>query len=343
MKKSVFNFIVDQWSTIPSVETADLSGKTVVVVGANVGIGFEAAKHLARMNPAKLIIACRSESKGKAALADIQTETGCQSCELWQVDLADFASVKSFAERFQRECQRLDILVMNAAILARSYEATVDGWESSIQVNHLSTALLSLLLLPHMISTGKKFGTTSRLVVVSSDVHYWAVIKDEVKESSNLLAKLGSKEYSTPEYMRARYYDTKLLNVFFARALQAHIQSTTPLTINAVNPGFCYSNLRRSFYEQPFTNMIMYVWEKVLAWTSEQGSRQLIYAAVAERDNEDHMKGAFVSHAEVVEPSDFVLSEEGMKMQGMFWKETVEILTKEAPQLKSILQEYLSG
>ena len=69
MKKTFLSFVVDQWSTLPPVESANLSGKTVVVVGANAGIGFEAATHFARMNPAKLIVACRSESKGKAAVS----------------------------------------------------------------------------------------------------------------------------------------------------------------------------------------------------------------------------------------------------------------------------------
>jgi len=83
--------------------------------------------------------------------------------------------------------------------------------------------------------------------------------------------------------------------------------------------------------------------EKLLAWTPEQGSRQLIYAAIAERDNEDRMKGAYISGAAVVEPSDYVLSEEGVKMQDTLWNETVDILTKQAPQLTSIIREYLSG
>ncbi|KAF9230053.1 hypothetical protein BU15DRAFT_26218, partial [Melanogaster broomeanus] len=195
MKKFYWNFICDQWSTIPSVETTDLSGKTVVVVGANVGVGFEAAKHFARMNPSRLIIACRSETKGKAALVDIQRASGCNNCELWLVDLVDFASVKSFAEKFERECPRLDILVMNAGIAATKYETSVAGWESTIQVNHLSTALLSLLLLPRMIDTGKTFGSTSRLVIVSSEVHHWTALGDEVMQSSTPIAMLSSKEH----------------------------------------------------------------------------------------------------------------------------------------------------
>jgi retinol dehydrogenase-12 len=68
-KFSVFDFIRNQLATTPPVPVADLTGKTVVVTGANVGLGFEAAKHFARMNPAKLVIACRSQSKADAALA----------------------------------------------------------------------------------------------------------------------------------------------------------------------------------------------------------------------------------------------------------------------------------
>ncbi|KAH0834222.1 hypothetical protein J3R83DRAFT_11535 [Lanmaoa asiatica] len=290
MKRTSFDFVVDQWSTVPPVESVDLTGKTVVVVGANTGIGFEAAKHFARMNPAKLALACRSQSKGETAVSEIKSATGSKSCELWKVDLADFSSVTKFAERFQRESGRLDLLVMNAAMAPMGYQETIDGWESALQVNHLGTALLSLLLLPHLVDTGKKFGSVSRLVIVASEVHHSAVIPEDVKESSNPVARLSSPNYRDPSAMRLRYHQTKLLNVFFARALQDRLQSITPLTVNAVTPGFCYSNLRRIF-RGTLMNVPIVIMETLLAWTSEQGSRQLVYAAIGERDNEDHMKG----------------------------------------------------
>jgi NADPH:quinone reductase-like Zn-dependent oxidoreductase len=68
-KFSFIRFVRSQLSKTPPVPVADLTGKTVVVTGANIGLGFEAAKHFARMNPAKVVIACRSEAKGAAALA----------------------------------------------------------------------------------------------------------------------------------------------------------------------------------------------------------------------------------------------------------------------------------
>ena len=69
MKKTFLGFALEQWSWVPAVESTDLTGKTVVIVGANTGIGFEAAAHFARMRPAKLILACRSESRGRAAVS----------------------------------------------------------------------------------------------------------------------------------------------------------------------------------------------------------------------------------------------------------------------------------
>ncbi|KAH7927029.1 short-chain dehydrogenase [Leucogyrophana mollusca] len=314
MKKSILTFVYDQWSTVPPVVTADLSGQTVIVVGASTGIGLEATKHFARMKPGRLIAACRNEAKGKSAVAEVENETGYNGAELWLVDLADFASVKAFADKFEREGGgRLDILVMNAGILMTEYEGTVDGWESTIQVNHLSTALLSLLLLPHL-SKSSSPTEPSRLVIVSSDVHYWATIRPEIQSSQTPLKMLGSKEYSTPKNMKQRYYETKLLNVFFVRALTEHL-SQRSVTAVAVNPGFCYSQLRRTIYSQPLTNILMVGMEKAFAWTSEQGSRQLVYAAIGGREDESNMRAGFVSRGTTVEVADYVLSEEGGTME----------------------------
>ena len=69
MQLSYFQSLGDQLSIVPPVEHEDLSGKTVVVIGANVGLGFEAAKHFARMNPDRIILGCRSKERGEAAAA----------------------------------------------------------------------------------------------------------------------------------------------------------------------------------------------------------------------------------------------------------------------------------
>lgn len=67
-RRSLFSFLRDQYKTIPPVIIADLKGKTIIVIGANTGIGFEAAQHLARMDVGRLILACRSQERGEAAM-----------------------------------------------------------------------------------------------------------------------------------------------------------------------------------------------------------------------------------------------------------------------------------
>ncbi|KAJ7286857.1 hypothetical protein C8J57DRAFT_1495349 [Mycena rebaudengoi] len=99
MKLTPLGFIKCQIKKQPPVVKADLTGKTVCVLGANAGIGFEATKHFAAMNPGRLIMACRSEVRGRAALK----KTGYSRAELWIVDLADFASVKQFGEQFDND------------------------------------------------------------------------------------------------------------------------------------------------------------------------------------------------------------------------------------------------
>lgn len=345
MKYSFLNWVIDQWSALPIVETADLSGKTVLVVGANVGIGLEASKHFARMQPARLIIACRSEAKGKAALAEIEQDTGYNGCELWIVDLANFASVTAFADKFEKEGGDLHILVMNAAIALPTYQPTTDGWETILQVNYLATSLLSLLLIPQLVTAGRKSSTPSRMVIVSSGVLYWITPAEEVKTSSEPLKTLGSQEWCIPQHMQSRYPESKLLNLFFVRALTDRLQTITPLSAVAVSPGFCYSQLRRVWYEQPtfsFAKIALAIQERLLAWTPEQGSRQLVFAAVGGRDNEENMKGGFVSHGSLVEVADFVLSDEGRKMQDTVWKETIDILRGVSDKIAPIVQDYLA-
>ena len=148
MQLGFFQVLRDQLATVPPVEYEDLSGKTVVVIGANIGLGFEAAKHFAKMNPDRLILGCRSKERGEAAAAseinpllschfvshftykELKTETGYESAELWVIDLARISSVVDFAERFEKEGGRIDILLLNAAVAPfAGQQLTADGYE----------------------------------------------------------------------------------------------------------------------------------------------------------------------------------------------------------------------
>ncbi|KAJ7799135.1 hypothetical protein B0H14DRAFT_2388227 [Mycena olivaceomarginata] len=340
MRLSFWSFVVEQWKPQPPVVKADLTDKTVIVLGANTGIGFEATKHFATMNPGRLILACRSQSKGEVAIEKLKAETSYSKAELWIIDLANFASVKHFADRFEREGGRLDILVENAAIGSFTHKPTNDGWDISLQVNHLSTSLLALLLLPAMIKTAHQYSTTPRLVVVSSGAHYWLNINKNLYEDPEVLKTLGSAEYcADPKNMQGRYPLTKLFNIFFIRALNSRLPPSTPLIVNTVNPGYCYSELRREF--SGIIAVVDWLMEKALAFTAEVGSRRLVWAALSNQEQPAQLRGSYISNFKVEEVSDFALSPEGVKMQDRSWDELVDILGKLDPRVAAIVDEYL--
>ena len=282
-KLSPVQFIKNQRKTPLLVNERDLSGQVVIVTGSNTGLGFEAAKHFARMKPEKLILACRNQNKAEVALKELRDEIGYVGGEVWMLDQGDLRSVVSFADKFNKEVSRLDVLVANAGISTTTYEATKDGYESTVQVNHLATALLSLLLLPKMAATKALPGAnTPRLTIVSSETHFWSSFDEDVMKSDNFLETLASKEYSTDARMGGRYMQSKLLNVFFTRSLASHhpLSSSSPVIINTVNPGLCHSSLTSSPDNSFLVNALTSTMKYLLARTTEVGSRQLVWAAL---------------------------------------------------------------
>ncbi|PBK65089.1 hypothetical protein ARMSODRAFT_978514 [Armillaria solidipes] len=254
---------------------------TVVVVRANIGLGFEASKLSAGMNPGRLILACRNEEKGKEAvlresvvselqtrLKRLQNDTDYSKAEPWIIDLANFGSVTVFTDKCARELDQLDILIENAGMSPFGRYDVVEDWETFLHTN-FGPGLLVIRLFPKMIETARRFGIHSRIVVVASD--------DELVELPNILAKMSSKEYCTPEIMKRRYFDSKLLNVLFGWAFQQRLPPST-IAVNSVNPGFCVSNLRSSLHE---------VYQEADAKQedelTEMGSRQRMFSAVGGR------------------------------------------------------------
>ncbi|KAI3602610.1 short-chain dehydrogenase [Moniliophthora roreri] len=217
---SVLRFFREQYSKQKPVVKLDLAGKVVVVVGANTGLGFEACEHFASMNPKRLIMGCRNKRKGEEAVsskfgpprAKLQAETGYKNAELWIIDLASFTSVKSLAENFEKQCNRLDILVENAGILAPpKYETTEDGWASILQVNAIAPALHALLL-PIMLKTAREYSVTPRIVNVSSDLHYITTLptdKKVISGNSMLLEEMSTEGYFKRTGHTPKYNDTK--------------------------------------------------------------------------------------------------------------------------------------
>ncbi|KAK0214489.1 hypothetical protein IW262DRAFT_274804 [Armillaria fumosa] len=332
-------FVADQTGPVRAVISADLSGKTLVLTGANTGLGFEAAKHFAKMNPARLVLTARDGTKAKKALTEIQADTGYTRAEFWILDLANFASLVAFADRIDLELERLDILVENAGIATWDYEQ-VEGWEKTILTNNLGPGLLAIRVIPKMVETARKYSVNPRLVVVASDVHYRTMIEKDVISSPGILAKLSDKDYCTEEVMKRRYLDSKLLNVLFTRALQLHIPSSSAITVNSVNPGLCFSGLGSGGPAEQEERLRKR--REEFAFTAEEGSRQLVYGAVGSLNDEEKLRGKYIRMSEVVEESDFVISKDGKIVQDKVWEEMLEILGKVDPKVLEVAHAYLA-
>jgi NAD(P)-dependent dehydrogenase (short-subunit alcohol dehydrogenase family) len=164
------SFLKSQLLTWLPYPNDDFSGQTIIVTGANTGLGLEAARHLVRLNAEKVIIACRTTSKGEAAKLNILQTTKAKKdvVEVWQLDLSDYDSIRAFAKKVQT-LKRLDAFIQNAGIMTRKW-AMVQGVESTISVNVISGVLCALMVLPKLRETGKTYGTKTRLSFVGSDL-----------------------------------------------------------------------------------------------------------------------------------------------------------------------------
>ena len=200
----------------------DMRGRTVVVTGANSGIGYETAVALAGMG-ATVVMAVRTPAKGEAARAQLLARTGApeERVVLGELDLASFASIRSFAAWFLDAYDRLDILVDNAGLILSERSETAEGYEMTFGVNHLGHFLLTDLLAERLVASAP-----SRVVVVASTAHRWAV---RGLDRADL--------QSTRRYRSMQVYGrSKLANVQFALELARRLEGTG-VTVNAVHPG----------------------------------------------------------------------------------------------------------
>lgn len=143
----------------------DLNGKVAVVTGANTGIGFETARSLAK-HGCGVIFGCRDLIGAAEAIEKIREEKQAagDNCVAVYLDLGDLSSVESFANHIKTMYKQLDIVVLNAGVFGLGFSKTVNGYETTFQVNHLAHFYLTLLLKPLLV-------TGSRVVVVSSESH----------------------------------------------------------------------------------------------------------------------------------------------------------------------------
>ncbi|KAM7376463.1 hypothetical protein PAMP_006194 [Pampus punctatissimus] len=223
---------------------AVVAGKTVIITGGNTGIGKATALHLAKMG-ARVILACRNRERAKAAIADIQRETGSTDVHYMHLDLGSLKSVRNFAETFLQTESRLDLLINNAGLVADGW--TEDGFGIQFGVNHLGHFLLTCLLLERLKEAGG-----GRVITLSSMAYRWGHIDFE---SLAVNKHLGTGKYSW-QFFQA-YCSSKLCNVLFTHELAKRLKGTK-VTCYSVHPGVVKTELSRhvSLWQKVFIEPI---------------------------------------------------------------------------------------
>jgi len=240
-------------STFSTTDAPDMTGRSVIVTGANSGIGAAAARALASAG-ARVVLAVRSLDKGRAAAATMPGET-----EVRELDLASLASVREFAAAWDGE---IDLLINNAGVMAPPLTRTADGFELQFGTNHLGHFALTNLLLEHV---------TGRVVTVSSTAHRFGRIDFE------------DLNWERKPYNAWRAYgQSKLANLLFTAELQRRLTAAgSDVLATAAHPGYAATNLQ-SHSQRRSLDLLMAISNRLFAQDENGGALPTLYAAVAD-------------------------------------------------------------
>jgi NAD(P)-dependent dehydrogenase (short-subunit alcohol dehydrogenase family) len=210
-----------KWSP---ADLPDLSGRTVIVTGANSGIGFHTASRLAEKG-ARVVLACRDPERGEQAAHRIRGRSAAATVEVGKLDLSSMKSVRGFAEGWTGP---LDVLINNAGVMAPPKpQTTEDGYELQFGTNHLGHYVLTGMMLPTLLES-----PAPRVVTVASVAHHGG--------TEAVLTGNAGADYNA----QRTYSNSKLANLLFAMELHREcVARELPLVSVAAHPGVAATGL----------------------------------------------------------------------------------------------------
>lgn len=268
----------------PSDERLD--GKTVIITGANSGIGKETARELFARG-ARIVMACRNDARAAVAAEEIRNADKARSTDIVtkKLDLASINSIRKFAKDILTTEHNIDILINNAGVMICPRTLTEDGIELQFGVNHLGHFLLTNLLL-HRI----KASAPSRIVNVSSVAHKYGKINfNDIHMEHNY------------DPIKA-YCQSKLANLLFSRELARRLEGTR-VSVYALHPGVVHTEIWRHSHET-MPAIIPWLVNKVGSYLMKnpvQGAQTTIYCAVAKEL--EFQSGFYYSECSMIEPA----------------------------------------
>ncbi|KAK3171848.1 hypothetical protein OEA41_003932 [Lepraria neglecta] len=292
-------------------------GKTILVTGANTGLGFTASRTFLLFGASRLILAVRSLSKGEAARAQLLSDIEIQQqnphaiVEVFHLDLEEYGSVIRCADEIRMACggvedgelekrRGLDILVLNAGASIFHYQRTKDGHETMMQVNYLSNILLAVSLLPLLKATAGQKGTPARITWVGSSRYkdyslnniYIQLLQREMKREERILPHFDSAQ-NWDKWVR--YNDTKFLTALFVREFAKRVSPET-IVVNICCPGMVNTGITNNLPLALRGLMMVIMALRARSW--EEGGWVVVRAA-QEVDVESRGHGGFLKDGSV--------------------------------------------
>ncbi|KAG0650546.1 Short chain dehydrogenase atnD [Hyphodiscus hymeniophilus] len=322
--------------------TTSFASKTVIITGANSGLGKEAVKHIVTLGATKVILACRSLSKGNEAKFALQRFLKCSpdALEVWELDLESPASVKEFAARANK-LDRLDVLINNAGIQTLNF-SVVYGTERAVAVNVIGTFLLACLIVPKLMETSARLGVDTHLTFVGSALFNAA--KYPRNHGDDIFTYLSEKKNVD---MMNQYNLSKLFQILSVIQLASIVDPLTStkasasnrLIINTLDPCFCKTGLAREI--SGVLRPVFTLFEFLFARTAEEGSRLVVQTASA--GGETH--GGYMRSGELKTYPPLITSEGGVRRRKYIWElleKTLEVSANTDIPLFSLWSEQLS-
>jgi len=264
-----------------------MEGKTCLITGGSDGIGYAAARKLARMGASVLIVG-RNRPKTEAAADRIIAETGNSSVSFLLADLSSQAQVRALAQQVRERTPRLDVLLNNAGAIFLSSRSSADGIEMTFALNHLGYFLLTTLLLDLL-----KDSSPARIINVSSSSHYSAR-NFQLRDLPNPSGKPGYRAYGR----------SKLCNVLFTYELARRIQGSG-VTVNALHPGLVRTAIARN---NGLLGRVVNFFIGIRGISADKGSETLVY--LASSPEVEGVTGRFFIDCRAVASSDLSYDED---------------------------------
>jgi NAD(P)-dependent dehydrogenase (short-subunit alcohol dehydrogenase family) len=237
----------------------NMQGKTILISGATNGIGKQSALELAKMG-AQIVIIGRNKAKTEETLREIQSSSGNKDVHALIADLSSMAEVRRVADDFKKQYARLDVLLNNAGGFFSERQESVDGYEMTFALNHLSYFLLTHLLLDRL-----KANAPSRIVSVSSEAHMMSPLNFDDLQSKQSYGMAGFRPYG----------QSKLMNVMFTYELARRLAGTG-VTANALHPGAVNTGFGKN--NRGLMNVAMKIFT-FFAIKVEDGAKTSVYLA----------------------------------------------------------------